>query len=172
MRDITPVDSVPSASVDALNNGTLDGAVVWNPYAYQIRQQLAEQAVLLRVQSSQSAYAVAVAQNDWLAIHREVIVRSIRAIAQAKQYLLNHPSEARAIVQKRMNYDDASMDTVLSENVFSLSLDQSLITAMEDKARWMINSNLTTEKRIPNLLDYIYEDGLKAVKPEAVTIIR
>ena len=43
---------------------------------------------------------------------------------------------------------------------------------MEDEARWMITNNLTTEKQVPNFLDYIYEDGLKAVKPEAVNIIR
>ena len=64
------------------------------------------------------------------------------------------------------------METVWSQNQFSLSLDQSLITAMEDEARWMIKNNLTTEKQVPDFLDYIYEDGLKAVKPEAVNIIR
>jgi NitT/TauT family transport system substrate-binding protein len=54
----------------------------------------------------------------------------------------------------------------------SLSLDQPLITAMEDETRWMISNNLTTEKQVPDFLNYIYEDGLKAVKPEAVKIIR
>jgi hypothetical protein len=43
---------------------------------------------------------------------------------------------------------------------------------MEDEARWMIRNNLTTEKQVPDFLDYIREDGLKAVKPEAVNIIR
>lgn len=28
------------------------------------------------------------------------------------------------------------------------------------------------QKRIPNLADFIYEDGLKAVKPQAVNVIR
>ncbi len=31
---------------------------------------------------------------------------------------------------------------------------------------------LTNEKQIPDFLNYIYEDDLKAVKPEAVNIIR
>jgi hypothetical protein len=43
---------------------------------------------------------------------------------------------------------------------------------MEDEARWMIKNKLTKEKNVPNFLDYIYEDALKAVKPEAVNIIR
>jgi hypothetical protein len=43
--------------------------------------------------------------------------------------------------------------------------------AMEDEARWMISNNLTPEKSLLDLMNYIYVDGLGAVKPEAVNII-
>jgi NitT/TauT family transport system substrate-binding protein len=43
---------------------------------------------------------------------------------------------------------------------------------MEDEARWMINNNLTTEKTVPDFLDYIYIDGLESIKPGSVNIIR
>jgi hypothetical protein len=43
---------------------------------------------------------------------------------------------------------------------------------MEDEARWMIKSGLTTEKQVPDFLNFIYVDGLKAVKPEAANIVR
>jgi hypothetical protein len=36
---------------------------------------------------------------------------------------------------------------------------------MEDEARWM-------KEEVPNFLDYIYEKGLKRVRPEAVRTIR
>ena len=42
---------------------------------------------------------------------------------------------------------------------------------MEDEVRWMISNSLTTEKQVLNFLGYIYEDGLRPVKPEAVNII-
>jgi NitT/TauT family transport system substrate-binding protein len=71
-----------------------------------------------------------------------------------------------------MNFDDAYLEIIWQRYQFSLSLGQSLITAMEDEARWMIKNKLTTEKQVPNFLNYIYEDGLKAIKPEAVNIIR
>jgi len=171
MKDVALVNTAPPSAVEAINSN-LEGVVVWNPFAYQIRQQMADRTVILRVQSNQPAYAVAVARNDWLAAHKELIKRSLKAIAQAEQYVINHPSEARAIVQKRLNYDAAFMESVWAENQFSLSLDQSLITAMEDEARWMIKNNLTKEKNVPNFLDYIYEDALKAIQPQAVNIIR
>jgi len=43
---------------------------------------------------------------------------------------------------------------------------------MEDEARWMIINNLTTEKQVPDFLDYIYMNGLEAVNPNAVDIIQ
>jgi hypothetical protein len=43
---------------------------------------------------------------------------------------------------------------------------------MEDEARWMIKNKLTSEKKVPDFINYIYVDRLKAVKPEAVNIIR
>lgn len=40
------------------------------------------------------------------------------------------------------------------------------------EAGWMISNNIIQEKKVPDCLNYIYVDGLKAVKPEAVNIIR
>ena len=76
------------------------------------------------------------------------------------------------IVQKRLNYDDAYMKTMRHQHQYSLSLDQSLILAMEDEARWVIDNDPTTEKQVPDFLEYIHADGLAAVKPGAVNIIR
>jgi NitT/TauT family transport system substrate-binding protein len=71
-----------------------------------------------------------------------------------------------------MNFDDAYLEIIWQRYQFSLSLDQSLILAMEDEARWMIKNKLTKENQVPNFMNYLYLDGLKAVKPEAVNIIR
>lgn len=172
VQDLTLVETAPATAMGAITTGRVDGVVVWNPFAYQIRKQMGDRAVLLRLQSSQPAFALAVARNDWLAGHRALLIRSLKAIVQAEQYVMNHPAEARAIVQKRLNYDTAFMESVWAENQFSLSLDQSLIAAMEDEARWMIKNNLAAGKTVPDFGNYIYVDALKAIKPEAVKIIR
>ncbi len=91
---------------------------------------------------------------------------------QAEEYTITHPDGAKAIVQKWMNYTDATMAAIWPDHQYSLTLDQSFVLAMEDEARWMIKNNLITEEQVPNFLDYIHEDGLKAIKPEAVNIIR
>jgi NitT/TauT family transport system substrate-binding protein len=59
-----------------------------------------------------------------------------------------------------------------TEHQLSVSLDQALIAAMEDEARWMIRSNLVSENQVPDFLNYTYPDALKAAEPDAVSIIR
>jgi NitT/TauT family transport system substrate-binding protein len=82
-----------------------------------------------------------------------------------------HPDEAKAIVQKTMNFTSDYMEVVWSRNQFALSLDQSLILAMENEARWMINNNLTNQTTIPDFLTYVYLEGLNSVNPESVNVI-
>jgi len=172
VQKVTIVDVGAQESVDAILGGRVDAVVAWEPYSSQMRIQLGDSAVALPIQSSQPGYGAITGRNDWIKGHPEIINRFVKSLAQAEDYLTHNPAAGKAIVRKRLNYDDVFTETIWSQNQFSLSLDQSLVTAMEDEARWMIKNNMTREKNVPNFLDYICEDGLKAVKPEAVNIIR
>jgi len=96
----------------------------------------------------------------------------LKSLAEAEEYIHAHPSEARATVQKRLNLDAGYVNTVWQQNQFSLTLDQSLVLAMEDEARWMIRNNLTNATAVPDFRNYLFTDGLDKVKPGSVKIIR
>lgn len=173
IKDITLVDvKTPAEWVNAVANGDIDAIATAQPYANSARERLGANAVVWPAQGSQPIFGLIVSTDEWITNHPELVSRFLKSLAQAEEYATRNPAEAKAIVQKRLNLDAARMETVWSQDQFSLSLDQSLILAMEDEARWMMNNNLTTEKNIPDFLDYIYEDDLKDVKPEAVNIIR
>jgi NitT/TauT family transport system substrate-binding protein len=172
IRDVTLINLTPARAADAIANEDVDAVVVWEPFVSQIRKQQTNGIVSRSVHSGQAMYGILVCRNDWIKRHPEMVKRVLNSLAQAEEYVVRHPAEAKAILKKRHQYDDAYVDRIWPEHQFSLSLDQSLITAMEDEARWMINNNLTKEKQVPDFLNYIYIDGLKAVKPEAANIIR
>jgi len=171
LQDVTIVNINPSESIDALKEGDVDAIIIWQPYANTIENVLGSNASVWPVQSSQPTYIVEVAKNDWIARHPDVVRRYVNALAQAEDYFVQHPAQAKSMMQKKLNYTDAYMAAVWDKNQFSLSLDQSLVTAMEDEGRWMIKNNLTTERKIPDFQNYIYTKGLAEVKPEAVNII-
>lgn len=171
-QNVTIVDVQPPEFADSIVSGKVDAVVAWRPATLEIRAQMADRAVDWWVQSNQKGYGLVLGRNDWIRSHPELITRFLKALAQAEDYLIREPEGAKAIVQKQTKYDDAYMEGWWPETEFSLTLDQSLIAAMEDEARWIIGNNLGTVKTVPDFLDYVYEDGLKAVKPEAVNIAR
>ena len=171
-QDVTFVDlKTPTEWVDAVVNGSIDAVATAQPYVEMANEGLGENAVAWSIQSSQPLYAQAISTDEWIAGHPELCSRFLRSLYQAEAFVINHPAEAKAIVKSQMNFSDSYVETVWHQNQFSLSLDQSLILAMEGEARWLISNNLTNAKAIPNFLDYIYLDGLETVKPESVNII-
>jgi len=172
IQQVTLIDTRAPDSEEAIASREVEAVATWEPWVAQINQRMGKKVITMPLQSGQYAYWNLVSTSGWINNHPNVIKRLIKSLAQAESYITSHQIEAKAIVRKWMKFEDAYLEIIWERYQFSLSLDQSLILAMEDEARWMIKSNLTTEKNVPNFLDYIYEDGLRAVKPEGVNIIR
>jgi NitT/TauT family transport system substrate-binding protein len=70
-----------------------------------------------------------------------------------------------------MHYDDHTLERFWQSTQLRLTLDQSLVLAMEDETRWMIANNLTNATAVPDFQKYIYTNGLERVIPGSVNII-
>jgi NitT/TauT family transport system substrate-binding protein len=172
IRNVTYVNLRATQLEDAIVDGTIDAVISHVSNFFSIKHRLDANGKSWPAQSGQPTYVLATAKTDWVAQRPELVKRFLNSLTQAEEYIINHPNKAKAVTQKRFKFDRASIESVWQVQQFSLSLDQSLIAAMEDEARWMIKNNLTAEKTVPDFGNYIYVDALKAVKPEAVNIIR
>lgn len=170
-QDVALVDlKTPDEWVSSVVNGDVDAVVLAQPDANKVKESLGGNYFFWQAQSGQSLFGLVVSTGEWAANHPEIIKRFLKSIADAEQYVNSHPAESKIIVQKGLNLDSAYVETVWQQNRFGLTLDQSLLLAMEDEARWMIDNGLTPEKNVPNYLDIIFADGLKSIKPDAVKI--
>ncbi|MCL4301218.1 MAG: NrtA/SsuA/CpmA family ABC transporter substrate-binding protein [Anaerolineae bacterium] len=172
IKQVTLVDVSPPQLVEALVNGEVDAVIAWQPNAKAIEARLGNGLVKWPVQNEQATFCTVSSTEAWVTAHPELVERFLKALAQAEAYAINNPAETKAMLQKQLNYDDPYMATIWPEHQFSLTLDQTLVLAMEDEARWLINNNLTEAEQTPNFLDYLYLDGVKAVRPEAMNVIQ
>jgi ABC-type nitrate/sulfonate/bicarbonate transport system substrate-binding protein len=173
LKEVTIVDlKTPDEWVNAAARGDVDAVCTAQPTANQARDALGANALVLPAQSAQALFAQAMATSDWLAANPDLAEKFLRALAQAEDYIFSHKTETQTIIRERLDLDASYMETVWTQNRYTLSLDQSLISAMEDEARWLITNGLTAAKTTPDFLNFIYEDALKNVKPDAVRIIR
>jgi NitT/TauT family transport system substrate-binding protein len=149
----------------------VDAVITWQPHFNTIKGLIPDKVVAWQAQNDRLINNLVITNQSWALDHPDVVVRFLKALDQAEIFMIHDPERSKDIVQGRLNYSENYTEQIWPENQFSLTLDQSLIFAMEDQARWMIRNNLT-QSDVPNFLHYIYFKGLETVDPGSVNIIR
>jgi NitT/TauT family transport system substrate-binding protein len=170
ITDVKTIDIEATRLPQALIDGQVDAIATWEPHIYKARRALADKAVLLHSEGIYREDFYLVARKDFIKKHPEALVRFLKAIEKGEEFLLKNKEEAMDIVGQRLKTDRKVLNATWGDFQFKLFLDQPILVSLEDEARWAIRSKLTDATRVPNYLDYIYTDALKAVKPDAVTI--
>lgn len=120
----------------------------------------------------QALYFIVLTRDSWLSSHSAVAERFLRSVIQAQDFVRDHSEDARRWIGQRFDYDPAYRQYSWAKHRFVVTLPQALLLAVEGESRWMIENEMTNEKRIFNYLDFLWLDGLDAVRPLAISIIR
>ncbi len=171
MADVEIIDLKPSEIRETIAKGDIDAALTWEPHIYTIRKKLGENAVVWPGQSGQDFHFLLITTKDWLKSHSSSAERLLKSFIQAERFATGHKKEAKKFLQTKFKYTPDYVDYNWTNIRFVVKLPQALLLVMEDQAQWRIENKLTNKKQIPNYLDYIYINGLKNLKPDAVTII-
>lgn len=150
------VNIQPNHMVEALTNGTVDAVITWQPYLYQIHNQMANNIVEWSAQSGQQVYSVLSAKTSWLETHNKTVTQFLDAISQAENYLQSNPVDGKNIIMNQLNYTQEYLESIWPDHNFALSSDQSLVLIMEDEARWLIANDLTNATGVPSFQNYFY----------------
>lgn len=171
LGNITVVNVPFAQSQNALANGSINAVLVLQPYVNQIESFFGSKVMAWQAQSNQFGYNDIICTRSWAQQNPDLVVRFLKSLVQAESFVQDHQSQSIAIVTKTLNYSTTYLPTVWSNYIFSVTLDQSQIVAMQDEAQWLIQNNLTTATAIPNFLNYVYLNGLESVNPDAVNIV-
>lgn len=171
LSEVTLVDLKPTQLEGSLIEGGVDAAMIWDPYAYSIEKSLGRNAVIWPAQSGQMMYWLLIAKREYVTGHTNLIERLLSSFGQAEQFAASNPDSAKVFLQNRLHTEKAYVERIWPNTRLALSLDQGLIIAMEDESRWIMDSNVTSNGKMPYYPDYIYWKGLERVKPASVTII-
>ncbi len=168
-EDVELVDLKPSGIVEAISNGDIDAAFIWDPYIYKIKKELGDNAISWF--GGQDFYFVLLAKEDWIENNPAAAERFIKSLLEAEDHIKDNPEESREFVKDRFDYESDYIEYSWPRQEFAVVLEQAMLITMRDQSRWAINNNLTDATEVPNYVDHIYMDALEAVKPEAVGII-
>ncbi len=169
-EDVEFVDLKPSEMMGAISNGDVDAVFVWDPYLYNIKKELGENAISWP--GGENFYFVLLTKQNWLDKNPAAAERFMKLMLEAEDYIKDNSEEAKEFAKGRFDYESDYMNYSWPKQEFAVILEQAMLIIFEDQARWRIENNLTEATEVPNYLDYIYMDALEEVKPEAIKIIR
>lgn len=166
------IDLKPSEMAAALDSGKVDAVSTWNPTLIQLKKKLGSNGIIFYGESLHTEIFCVAAMQDYVKKNPEAIKKLLRALIKAEAFVKQHPVEARHLVAELIKTDKTILDETWDIFTLRVTLDQALLIDFEEQTRWAVKKHLTERRDMPNYLDYIYMDGLAAVKPEAVRIIR
>jgi ABC-type nitrate/sulfonate/bicarbonate transport system substrate-binding protein len=169
--DVVLVDLSPGRMADALSQASVDAVVVWDPFAFRLKQTFGENIVSWSAQSDRKFYFLLNMMDAFLKAKPEVVNRFLRAMVQAEAFVQANGEEAKAQVQNYLGLEEGYLQSVWAKNDFRVTLSQDLLMTMEDEADWALEHGLTDATWPPVSLDLLYVDGLEQVKPGGVDVI-
>lgn len=132
---------------EALSTGRVDAVSTWNPYLRQLQKKMGSKGVIYFGETLYTETFCVAATQEYVNKNPETIKKVLRALIKAETF-------------------------VWDVFTFNVALDQALLVNFEDQTRWVIKNRLATRTDMPNYLDFIYDNGLRSVKPGTVRIVK
>ena len=170
-NEVELVNYKPDQLLPALVNHEVDAVAGWDPFLQAITAQLGANALRFSAQDVYESIYNLVTTEGYLQQHKGQMVQMLLALRDGEQFCRQYPMQASAFLGRLTQGRRDAMLQSWPDNHFALELDQDLLLALEDQARWALKSQFSARRELPNFLDYVYLDGLAAVRPAGVTII-
>jgi NitT/TauT family transport system substrate-binding protein len=169
-NDIIAVPIPPARQAEALIAGEIDALSAFDVYGYEIKKKLRENILAWSSQGSVDfQWLLAVRENATQS--PEAIKRLLRALIRAEEFASKNEDETKKIISRKWGVDLEYVRYSWDQTRLFVSLNQSIVTALQNYAKWKMNSE-GRKKASPDVLHYIYADPLREVDPKLVTIFR
>jgi sulfonate transport system substrate-binding protein len=157
---------------EALADGVIDAASVFNPFLLKSKKRLGENGIVFHNRNIYTKTFVIASTKEFVRHNPSKVNKILRALDRAEKFFILNPEESMNITAdfSQTRIDDTR--EMLAGTHVGLSLDQPLLLTLEDESRWAIERGLANTNVVPNFLDYIYFDGLNSIKPSVITILR
>jgi NitT/TauT family transport system substrate-binding protein len=169
---VNAVSMKPDEMDDALITGRVDAVAIWNPYLAIFSKKFGKEVALFFDETIYVETFLVTGKKAFVSAHPEAVKKMLRALVKAEDFVRKNQAETIGIVAKEVKADRDAFNDYWPVYQFMVNLDQSLLVNLESQGRWAIRNRLSDRKEVPNFLDFFYLDGLKAVKPDAVTVSR
>lgn len=170
LSEVNTVSIEPDRLIESMENSTIDAAVLFNPYIYNLRKKYPEDKTTFFYSDAYTEMSVLTGKRLFIDQNQDKIRKVLRALLKAERFIKENKDQSIRLVDESLdNYDRAGVRSTWDIFDFSLTLNNKLLVMMEREARFFTNTGIYKADP-PYLRKYILTDYLKEVKPDGVTI--
>ncbi len=163
-----PADEVGAAFLA----GTVDAAAHWEPNIRNLVQASGDRAQVFGFSGLVVSPFLLLARQEFAAQASGSVQGILHALVRAARSLDEAPASAMRLLAPVYQTSVQEVAFIGSLHDYSVTLDQPLPFILENAARWQLGLLPPAERPpMPNFLDLIDASGLRAVKPQAVSLI-
>ena len=178
-KDVTLVNGRPSDLRGLLLRGSLDAAVLWDPFVIQSEREYRAQAVAGKVQNrgeprvfvDPTLHTLAfniVSTRSKLLRNREAWTKMLRATIRAEEYIRQHPKEAQTTLEKWLKLQPGDLGDFFATTEFRVGLNVPQVKKwMREELKWL-RENRPDAKNPADLSAYLDPSLLSAIDPKRV----
>jgi ABC-type nitrate/sulfonate/bicarbonate transport system substrate-binding protein len=166
------VDMTPEEMPDAMDRGAVDAVAIWSPVSTRIQDRMGARVRGFPAKDIYFESFDIVTRRGFVEERSGQAEKLLRALVRAEAFVREHPDQARRIVADATKLDSRQIGAIWGLFDFRVRLDQSLLLLMEEEARWAIRSGLVPRQDTPNFLSSLEAKPLRAVKPDAVQLMK
>ena len=172
IKDVQIVDLPVGEMADALARGDIDAISTFSHFMTGAQKKLGDGVITFQDKDIYKETFNVVATQQFIRDNPGKVNKMLRALVRAEEFVTKNPREAQQNVADFSGIERELLRDIWADARFEVTLNQTLVLALEDESRWAIKKGLTRTEEVPNYLDFIYFDGLNAIKPTAVSILR
>lgn len=145
--------------------------VIWEPHGHAATRLVEVGVRTVDISDIYTTTFNFLAMDVLLEQQPEVLARFLQAIEKAEDFIEAQDQDAQTIVANRLGVPLEDVSLFWNDFVFDLTMDQHWLVNIEHEARWAIQNALVEAEVIPNYLEWIYTDAMRAVSSATVTIV-
>lgn len=170
--EISTVNLKPNEAKALLENKMVDAVVTWEPFAYLTQKELGDKVKIINHDRVYVETFNAITMKDYASNNQEILQKITRALIKATEFIKSNNDESIKIVAKVLSQDLDIVKNTWPDFMFSVGLNQWLITGLETEARWAMEQKFIEATSIPNYINFINTQPLEKTEPKRISIFK
>lgn len=155
----------------ALIQGKVDAASVWEPFASRIVLAMGDDVVYVPTPKLHTETFNLVATRHAIQKRAADIEAVLLALNDAAEFIQANPKQSKALAARYLNLPPELVSQFFSGYRYRLGLNRSLLRTMEGQARWaLMEGHVPAELQPPRYSELLYPELLRAVLPDTVLL--